>query len=101
MKLNTLYNGRVIVSFACRETGKIFRREHSRKFAGIERVAFRHLLYLDAAKTLADLSGVGMSLEALKRDRKGQYSIRISGQFRICFKWADGNAANVEIVDYH
>lgn len=88
-------------SFRCRETEKIFHREHSRRFANIERVAFRHLRYLDAAQTLGDLSGVGMSLEALRRDRKGQHSIRLSGQFRICFTWRDGNASDVEIVDYH
>ena len=57
--------------------------------------------HLDSARNLSDLAGPGMSLEALSRDRKGQYSIRISGQFRVCFTWSGGNAADVEIVDYH
>ena len=57
---------------------------------------------LDEAETLKDLAVLpGNHLEALTKDRKGQHSIRISGQFRICFTWRDGNAENVEIVDYH
>ena len=51
--------------------------------------------------SLADLRLPGLRLEALKGDRQGQYSIRINDQFRICFEWRDGDAQNVEIVDYH
>jgi proteic killer suppression protein len=91
----------VIVSFRCAETEKIFREQHSRKFGAIQRVAFRKLAMLHAANALSDLAGVGNSLEALTGDRKGQYAIRISIRYRLCFEWSDGNAANVEIVDYH
>jgi proteic killer suppression protein len=60
------------------------------------------LVILDSATSLNDLSGLpGNRLEALKGDRKGQYSIRINDQWRICFEWSDGHADNVEIVDYH
>lgn len=95
------YNEIVIVSFRCTETEKIYREQSSRKFGNIQRVAFRRLLALNAAETLADLTGNGMALEALRDDRKGQYSIRINGQYRVCFVWSAGNAAEVEIVDYH
>ena len=62
----------------------------------------RKLLILDAAENLEDLrSPPGNRLEPLKRDRSGQYSIRINDQFRICFVWHDDNAYDVEIVDYH
>ncbi len=91
----------MIVSFRCNETEKVFHRETSRRFGNIQRVALRKLIALDSARNLSDLAGPGMSLEALSRDRKGQYSIRISGQFRVCFTWSGGNAADVEIVDYH
>jgi proteic killer suppression protein len=59
------------------------------------------LYSLDATRKLSDLAGGGMSLEALKADRKGQHAIRVSDQFRICFVWAEGNVTDVEIVDYH
>jgi toxin HigB-1 len=91
----------VIASFRCKETEKIFRRKFSRQFASIQRVALRKLIALDAARQLSDLAGVGMSLEALKADRDGQHSIRVNDKYRICFTWADGSAAYVEIVDYH
>jgi proteic killer suppression protein len=91
----------VIVSFRCRETGKIHNRERSRKFHNIERVAQRRLIALDAAGKLSDLAIPGMSLEALVGDRKGQHSIRVNDQYRICFVWKDGDARDVEIVDYH
>lgn len=56
---------------------------------------------LHAANALSDLAGVGNSLEALTGDRTGQHAIRVNIQYRLCFTWSDGNAANVEIVDYH
>ena len=65
------------------------------------RPAARRLALLKAAKSLEDLKLPGLRLEALKSDRKGQHSIRINDQYRICFEWRDGDAYNVEIVDYH
>ena len=68
----------------------------------IERPARRKLLYLNEARRLGDLATLpGNRLEALTGDRKGQYSIRINDRWRICFVWRDGDAYEVEIVDYH
>jgi proteic killer suppression protein len=68
----------------------------------VQRQALRKLLLLDAAESVEDLRILpGNKLERLKGDRKGQYSIRINDQWRICFKWSGGNATDVEIVDYH
>ena len=92
----------MIKSFRCKETTKVFRREQSRKFVNLYDVAFRKLLAINAAKELRDLRvPPGNELEPLKGDRVGQHSIRVNNQFRICFVWKDGNAENVEIVDYH
>ena len=76
-------------------------RKFSRKFQSIEKAARIRLELLDAATSLRDLELPGLRLEALKGDRKGQHSIRINDQFRICFEWRDGDAHNVEIIDYH
>jgi len=76
-------------------------RKFSRKFQSIEKAARIRLELLDAATSLRDLELPGLRLEALKGDRKDQHSIRINDQFRICFEWRDGDAHNVEIVDYH
>ena len=84
-----------------RETQKLLERRFSRKWQAIARPAVRRLALLKAAKSLEDLKLPGLRLEALKSDRKGQYSIRINDQYRICFEWRDGDAYNVEIVDYH
>ena len=93
----------MINSFKCRETEKIFGLTFSRKLPeNIQQTALRKLKYLNAAVSLQDLNvPPNNQLEALKGDRKGQHSIRINGQWRICFKWQDGNALDVEIVDYH
>ncbi|MGH9671198.1 MAG: type II toxin-antitoxin system RelE/ParE family toxin [Terriglobales bacterium] len=73
-----------------------------KRFRGFERVAQRKLQQLEAAVELRDLSSPpGNRLEALRGDRKGQHSIRINDQWRICFVWRDGDAYDVEIVDYH
>lgn len=73
-----------------------------RQFRAIERQARRKLLLLNAATALNDLLvPPGNRLEALKGNRKGQHSIRINDQWRVCFEWRDGGAENVEIVDYH
>ena len=76
-------------------------RKFSRKFQSIEKAARIRLELLDAATSLQDLELPGLRLEALKGDRKGQHSMRINDQFRICFEWRGGDAHNVEIVDYH
>ena len=92
----------MIRSFRCPETERLFRREFSRRFRNIERAARRRLEYLDSVSTLAELAAVpGYRLEALKGDRRGQHSVRINDQWRICFTWEDGEAHDVEIVDYH
>ena len=72
-----------------------------RRFQAIEKTAIRRLFQLHAAKSLNDLRNPGNSLEALKRDRVGQYAIRINKQFRLCFIWKGEDAYQVEIVDYH
>lgn len=93
----------MILSFACKETEKIFTRGYSRKLPGdIHKTAYRKLVQIHAATKLESLAiPPGNMLEALKGDRKGQHSIRINDQWRICFRWEDGNAFDVEIVDYH
>jgi toxin HigB-1 len=92
----------VIQSFRSKETEELFHYHHSKRFRSIERVALRKLLQLHAATELRVLaSPPGNQLEALHRDRKGQHSIRINEQWRICFVWRGGHAYEVEITDYH
>lgn len=80
----------------------MFRREFSRRLERIADVAKRKLDHIHAAAALSDLGAVpGDRLEALASDRKGQHSIRVNGQWRISFRWADRDAFEVEIVDYH
>ena len=97
------YYGPVIQSFRDKDTEKLFRRERAKDIApGIQRVALRKLVQLDAAAQLQDLKvPPGNRLEALSGGRAGQFSIRINDQWRICFVWKDGHAHQVEIVDYH
>jgi proteic killer suppression protein len=91
----------VIRSFRCKDTEKLFRRQQSRRFANIGAVARRKLRMLDDAEKLEDLAAVpGNRLEALGGDRKGQHSIRINDQWRICFVWREGAAERVEIIDH-
>jgi proteic killer suppression protein len=92
----------VINSFRCADTQALFATGKRKRFSGITNVAIRKLAQLDAAHTLDFLrSPPGNHLEALKGKRKGQYSIRINDQFRVCFRWIDEGPADVEIVDYH
>ena len=92
----------MIRSFRCPDTERLFHRESVRRFKAIERSALRKLDMLDAAADLRTLSSLpGNRLERLKGDRKDQWSIRINDQWRIVFRWNDGDAAEVEIVDYH
>jgi len=93
----------MIKTFKCKETEKIFNRNYSKKLPhDIQRAAFRKLRMIDRSKTLTDLKiPPANRLEMLSGRRKGQYSIRINDQWRICFKWIDNNALEVEITDYH
>ena len=93
----------MIRSFADRETERIWIGLPSRKLpVDIQQKALVKLAMMNRAQTLDDLrTPPGNRLEALKGDRRGAYSIRINGQWRICFHWRDGGAYNVEIVDYH
>lgn len=92
----------MIKSFRSGETERLFDRERVRKFQSFERAAQRKLAMLNAAKQLRDLMvPPGNRLERLGGDRAGQYSIRINEQWRLCFVWRDGDAYDVEIVDYH
>lgn len=93
----------MIRSFRCRETEKIYRREFTRKFpTDIHERAFMKLNAIDAAVSVQDLRlPPSNRLEALKGNRKGQWSIRINDRWRICFEWIEDRAENVEIEDYH
>lgn len=93
----------MIRNFKDKETEKLFQRQRSRKLPPeIQQVALRKLRMLNRAETLQDLRiPPANRLESLTGQRKGQYSIRINSQWRICFKWEEGDALDVEIVDYH
>jgi toxin HigB-1 len=92
----------VIASFKDKDTRELFEDVLVPRWRAIERPARRKLLYLHRARTLQDLRvPPGNRLEALKGDRKGQHSIRINDQWRICFRWQSDAAHDVEIVDYH
>jgi toxin HigB-1 len=91
----------VIRSFANKDTERLFNDEFVRAFSSCERIARRKLMFLNAATRLDDLLvPPGNRLEALKGNRRGQHSIRINDQWRICFRWDEG-AHDVEIIDYH
>jgi toxin HigB-1 len=93
----------MIKSFRDKETERIYSREGSRKLpADIQQIALRKLRMINNAKNLNDLRIPPANyLEKLKGNREGQHSIRINDQWRICFKWQDGDAQEVEIADYH
>ncbi len=93
----------MIRSFRDRDTERVFQRIRIRKLpVGLQRVAQRKLIMIDAAAVIEDLRiPPGNRLEKLSGDRKGQYSIRINDQWRICFIWRVGDAHDLEIVDYH
>ena len=92
----------MIRSFKDTDVEDLFRDTLVRQFRAIERPARRKLLYLHRARVLEDLKAPpGNQLEAIKGDRKGQHSIRINDQWRVCFTWKGGDAHDVEIVDYH
>lgn len=96
-------NIQMIRSFADRSTARLFGREPLRRFPVLlQRMMLRKLVAIDAADSLADLRvPPGNRLEKLTAERAGQYSIRINDQWRVCFTWRDGDAYDVELVDYH
>jgi toxin HigB-1 len=96
----SIYDTNVIVSFKDAETEKIFNGIRSRKFEVVAKAAYRKLAILHSAAALHDLKSPGLQLEALREDRAGRHSIRINERYRICFVWQDGQAVDVEIVDY-
>lgn len=88
--------------FADKATEKIADGQFVKSFSGIASRAERRLDQVIVAASLSDLRALpGLRLEALKGDRAGQYSVRINDQYRVCFEWVDGEAVNIEIVDYH
>lgn len=92
----------MIRSFACADTEALFNSRAIARFRNIERMARRKLLQIHAVTELASLRiPPGNRLEQLKGNRKGQHSIRVNDQWRICFRWKSDGAHDVEIVDYH
>lgn len=92
----------MIIDFRCQDTQALMLGRRVARFANMEAVAMRKLVQLNAATSLEFLRiPPGNRLEALQGTRKGQHSIRINDQWRLCFVWIDGHASQVEIVDYH
>jgi proteic killer suppression protein len=93
----------VIRSFADSETERVFQRLSCKRFSvDVQRIAYRKLVVIDAAETINDLRiPPGNRLEKLKGNREGQNSIRVNDKWRVCFRWREGDAYEVEITDYH
>ena len=92
----------MIKTFRCGETAALFAGKRVARFANMSVVATRKLQQIDSAATIDSLRAPpGNRLEQLTGDRRGQHSIRINDQYRLCFVWADDHATDVEIVDYH
>ena len=92
----------MILGFNCKDTQGLFEGRRVKRWVNIETVAMRKLAMLNRAAVLGDMKIPPQnSLEALKKDRKGQHSIRINDQWRLCFRWTPAGPDHVEIVDYH
>jgi proteic killer suppression protein len=92
----------MIRSFADEETEQVFDRRPSRRYATFERVALRKLRQIHSVSSVEELGEPpGNRLEKLKGDRVGLWSLRINDRWRVCFEWKDGDAYEVQIVDYH
>lgn len=92
----------MIISFRCKDTQNLFDGSRVKQWVNIETVAMRKLAMLNRAAVLTDLKIPPQNrLEALKKDRKGQHSIRVNDQWRVCFQWTVNGPKDVEIVDYH
>ena len=92
----------MIRSFRDEDTRAVFDQQRVRRYQQIANVALRRLAQIDSAEELRDLASPPANrLEALRGDREGQSSIRVNDQYRICFRWKDGDAFDVEITDYH
>lgn len=92
----------MIRTIRCDETDRLWRKGKSRRFAAIARIAQRKLDQMDANVAIEDIRAPpGNRLEKLKGDLAGRWSIRINDRWRICFRWQDGDAWDVEIIDYH
>jgi len=98
-----MYNQVMIRSFADKRTAALFQGHAVKRMQkSLQQRAHEKLLMLDAATDLSDLRvPPGNRLEPLKSDRRGQYSVRVNDQWRVCFVWRGGNAHDVEVVDYH
>ncbi len=92
----------MIKTFRCRDTEALFSGRRVARFANVERAALRKLVQLNLARVIDDMRAPpGNRLERLTGDRRGQWSVRINAQWRLCFRFLDGDATAVEIVDYH
>ncbi|MBI2728189.1 MAG: type II toxin-antitoxin system RelE/ParE family toxin [Polaromonas sp.] len=92
----------MILGFHCKDTQSLFEGRRVKRWANIETVAMRKLAMLNRAANLNDLKIPPQNrLEALRKDRRGQHSIRINDQWRLCFRWTPNGPENIEIVDYH